>query len=479
MAQLEALPTAAHDVSHESDGAVVWTERALGAALIVGTVAVVVLSRGADVAARLSTWPWSGWWHALLMMPPVAFIIGAAARRPVPRLGAALDIGLFLWAFSAVVGAWFAVVRPLAMNAASLPFATICLAYVVRGWLGFDPVVSRRRAHHVLVVVGLATAAVLATAWWLPGPALPGREHAGVGLAAIALPVFVGLALSVRGVWRLTWLVAAGSATGFVVLVGKLAGHCALIAIVLSAGLALITTRRAVRLGWIAMIVGALGLTILGLVAWLPNWPSSDAVARERTAMLKAGLAMGADRPWLGHGPGMVAQVFSKYGDEYSIEAHDVTALSSTPVQVWAEHGSIGMFAMILLTIGVGLRAWRLRPGGVAAEAGSTEDRLRAWSVVCSMAAGAGFACAEFPLDAPPLLAVLAALLPVLSALTRPIGDARVAWSPTFVRVTPALAVLAAAAVIAWHVWPNVWAGRHVSGPNGHAGKAAVRPVMR
>jgi O-antigen ligase len=251
-------------------------------------------------------------------------------------------------------------------------------------------VISRRRAHHVLVVVGVAVAAVLATAWWLPGPAMPGREHAGVGLAAMALPLFVGLAASVRGTWRVTWLVAAASAFAFVVLAGGLAGRCALGAIVLCGGLALVATRRALRVGWAGVIVGSAVIVMLCVRTWTPERPAKDVatlLAREHTALVKAGVAMGADRPLLGHGPGMVAWSFPQYRARFSVIADEVSALSSTPVQIWAEHGVLGLLAMASLTLGVGLRAWRLRPRGIAAEAGSHEDRVRAWSVVGALGA--------------------------------------------------------------------------------------------
>jgi tetratricopeptide (TPR) repeat protein len=104
------------------------------------------------------------------------------------------------------------------------------------------------------------------------------------------------------------------------------------------------------------------------------------------------------------------------------------------------------------------MRAWRLRNGGVAAHAGTRADRTRAWALVFALGAYAVFALTDHQVDVPLFTAVLAGMLAILSALTRPERTAHVTWSPTFVRVVPALLVAAALAVLAAHARVNLLA---------------------
>ncbi len=457
-------------------------ERLLGWLLLGGTIALAVMSFAPKAATRFYTWPWILYWHVLLTLTPLAFVLGAATRRPFPRLGASLDLGLFLWAAVALAGAWWSPFRHPSMDAALLPLASVCLAYVLRGWMGFDPTESRRRAAQVFTIVGLLAAAFVVVSWgyWIAFDVRPARAagtpwsevwllrnehplgHANytAGFVVLTLAMLVSQAITTRGLRRMGWSLAAIAGVLLEPVTNSRGGLLGVLVLLVGAGVVAVST---VRFQWrtrVLLFGGALVAVVLAVALCRPlravlahsEWsPVAAEQTRLRTSMAEAGWRMGVARPWIGWGPGTVSRVYPRYRAGLPGGADNVLELHSTPVQVWAESGVIGLLAWLAVGVGVGMRAWRLRVGGVAAHAGTRADRTRAWAIVFGLGAYAIFSLTDHQLDLPLFAGVMVALLAILSVLTRPARLAHVTWSPTLLRVVPAVLVAGAIALIAWY----------------------------
>lgn len=471
-----------------------WAERPLGWLLIAATISLAVLSFAPLAATRFFTWPWILWWHVLLAAAPLAFVAGAATLRPLPRLGAAFDLGLALWAVTAFAGALFSRFHWQSVNAVWIPLAGVCLAYVLRGWIGFEAGKALRREKQVLVALGTLAAAfaVVSFGFWIAFDVVPslqrgsalaealrvrnahplGHSNYTAGFAVLMLPLLAGLAWTARGRWRAAWATAAAADLALIPTTSSRGGVLALLALAAGAGAVVLFNRRISGRVKLATAGGAIVVACLLVVlnprlrelvvhrSWSPVSLESN---RQRQAMADAGIAMGRARPWLGNGPGTVSLLYPEYRAQLSGGVDNVLELHNTPVQVWAEHGAAGLAALLALGLGVAIAAWRtafFRDRDAAAGDGTRERRAWATALIASLAGYAVFAVTDYQLDVPLFPAVLAAMLAVLSALTRPAAASHVTWSPTLMRALPAALVAAGAGACAWFTVPDLRA-RH------------------
>jgi O-antigen ligase len=68
----------------------------------------------------------------------------------------------------------------------------------------------------------------------------------------------------------------------------------------------------------------------------------ADATARERLAMLSAGLTLVRAQPMLGVGPGQVKRLYPEYAPPEALRRH-TSHLHNTPLQIAVERGLVGL----------------------------------------------------------------------------------------------------------------------------------------
>jgi putative inorganic carbon (HCO3(-)) transporter len=68
----------------------------------------------------------------------------------------------------------------------------------------------------------------------------------------------------------------------------------------------------------------------------------TDPTARERVAMLSAGVALLREHPIVGVGPGQVKRLYPQYAPAYAVRRH-TSHLHNTPLQIAVERGFVGM----------------------------------------------------------------------------------------------------------------------------------------
>lgn len=157
-------------------------------------------------------------------------------------------------------------------------------------------------------------------------PRLAGAGFRPIGLGAAWVASVGALALTyVRGAWL-----------GFAVGVGGLA-------------LAARVRRRALALAAVVVVAALVALPgVLGRVRTIAD--PADATARERVAMLRAGLALARDHPLTGVGPGQVKHLYPVYAPPEAVRRH-TSHLHNAPLQILVERGLPGLAAWLAIWV--------------------------------------------------------------------------------------------------------------------------------
>jgi O-antigen ligase len=325
-------------------------------ALTLGLVASISLSEITLVVlgVLLAVGPWSdrprsGW---PLIGPVIAFAVwtlvtALASARPAESLMAARGILTF--------GAFYVVLYALPDMRAARRFAgglliavaVVALLSIVQ--VGFCPpggtVDSSHAAVRLLmrkcarargffsIYMTFAGVLMLVLVAALPRVALGGRSIAWALPAWLAGLLALGLT-SVRGAW-----------------VGFAAG---------CAGCALGLRRRWLVLGALAVVVAG-GLVaeprVLARVKSFGNF--ADDTARDRLAMLHAGLALAIAHPLIGIGPGQVKHVYPTVAPPEALR-RSTSHLHNTPLQIAVERGLPGLAAWLSIWVGFFGATWRV-----------------------------------------------------------------------------------------------------------------------
>jgi O-antigen ligase len=329
-----------------------WLLRALTLGLVasisLSEITLVVLGVLLAVGPR-SDRPRSGW---PLIGPVIAFAVwtlvtALASARPAESLMAARGILTF--------GAFYVVLYALPDMRAARRFAgglliavaVVALLSIVQ--VGFCPpggtVDSSHAAVRLLmrkcarargffsIYMTFAGVLMLVLVAALPRVALGGRSIAWALPAWLAGLLALGLT-SVRGAW-----------------VGFAAG---------CAGCALGLRRRWLVLGALAVVVAA-GLVaeprVLARVKSFGNF--ADDTARDRLAMLHAGLALAIAHPLIGIGPGQVKHVYPTVAPPEALR-RSTSHLHNTPLQIVVERGLPGLAAWLAIWVGFFGATWRV-----------------------------------------------------------------------------------------------------------------------
>jgi len=394
----------------------------------VGVVTLGAVTLAHPSATRIHTWPWAAIGFGLWILPLVVLSIGAA-RCPFWRLPARPFLaGLIVLAVGTLAAA---LVSPFA--SASLPRVWPTLGGVaLLLWLYHSwsvPIESRKPIHdHVArLIAGGATALTLVcllgwsgASWPLPWSArndIPFGHSTYTAGAMVALLPWVALqAWTHRGFRRLAWLAAVAAMVLVLASTSSRGGVLGLAVAATFATLAVLLFSHASRRQKISVLSGLIALAAL-VVATNPRlrelvmnreWGESASESNtQRSAMIAAGLKLGAERPVLGWGSGTVPLAYPRVRASLDAGVENVLQLHSTPVQVWATHGAVGLAALLLLTAGFAASRRRApRDSGVTAAAASligyaamalTDHQMDVPLIAATVVAGAAFLLASSP----------------------------------------------------------------------------------
>jgi tetratricopeptide (TPR) repeat protein len=388
----------------------------LGAIGLTSLLAITVTTPG---ATRMYAWPWSLGYAAALLAPALQLLWRAFQRRrplALPSLG---WCAVLLAASAGTVASALASPYRGASVLWSAPLlAGIATFFVVFDWVHADAAAVSARRNQLLTGAGIFLAVVAGASmglwlWNLPSfgggnifatrnPFPLGHANYTAGLALLALPCFLALALRDRGARLIAWSFAALLAMAMLLTSGSRGGFLGLAALALLHGR---TIARGLRVRVSVVFLGGM-LVLAALVAWNPRLRAALAGDElklsdvQRSAMLHAGWRMGADRPLLGWGPGTTPLVYPRYRAMLEGGAENVLQLHSTPAQLWGELGGVNVFAALALLI-LAIRAARASAGGAG--------------VLLALGGYAIFSLTDWQLDVPIFAGAVAAALALLA----------------------------------------------------------------
>lgn len=438
-----------------------------------GLVFLAALTLSPNGATRVFAWPWWLFWRFALAVPAILLLLrlfSPGERHVTPGAITLLTLGLA----GLHVAAAAASPHPQeSLSFAGAIAAPACLAALLaakpRAW----PVVPR-----VLAWAGVVCA-VWSLAYWaghgalsaianvralnamagepmfdlgphgFRNPHMLGHFNYTAGLGLLTLPWIVAAAVRARGWLRLAWacgallalacLISSGSRGG---LLGLAAG--AAVAVVLVARHQAWSRRR------LTIVLAAALLASSAAVLALPRARASllDAVRQgsansgdeQRLGMLEVGLRMGADRWWLGQGPGLTPRTYPLYRDKVDLGLESAFQLHSTPLQIWADTGLPGLLAAAALVFLVLHATWKAAaPPAAGQESPTTPPAWAARTAGITLAAYAALALTDYQLDVAPIAAALAASLGLLAAFAHGTPGSPDA-APRGIRLVPAAA---------------------------------------
>lgn len=337
-----------------------------GLITVVGVTALALVTCVSPGATRMYASPWTMAYAAVVWSPALLLLLRAFnPRRPLALPDASWCAVMLAAAAGILASALASPFRgPTLLWSAPL-LSGIAAFFVLFDWLHAGPAATESRRAKLLLAAGIFLGAVtlLSMGMWLVripaiglGPAIAARNpfplgHSNytAGLALLALPAFVALALAGRGVSRAAWWFLTVLALAMVLTSGSRGGFLGLAAL------------GALHVRAIAQVLRVKPRTILaaGVVALTvflflnPRFRASlrggelNASNLQRAAMAAAGGQMGADRPLLGWGPGATPLAYPLYRAGLNGGTENVLQLHSTPVQLWAELGGFGVLAAV------------------------------------------------------------------------------------------------------------------------------------
>ena len=199
-----------------------------------------------------------------------------------------------------------------------------------------------------------------------------GHSNYTAGLALLALPWLGTMVGRARGFRRVPWVLSALLALAMLFTSGSRGGLLGLAALALA-------TLLSVDLGWKKLLLWSL-IALSAALAFSLAHPRTrqmifgkNSAATEpnistvqRSAMFSAGLRMGADRPILGWGPGTTPFAFPRYRAALDGGVENALQLHSTPVQLWADLGALGLVTALALLLLVARNARRCPTAAIA-----------------------------------------------------------------------------------------------------------------
>ena len=396
-------------------------------------------------------WPWVFIWQVGLMLGPIA-ILSQLWQKSFRRLGGWLNGLSVAWCFILIVSAIFS---EFSQQAFWYSWAAICsLAYLysVNSWL-----ISRTRVYSLLIFQGILSVvfSTLSLSSWYFQTVRPylahledlkkygiekslnletialrnwhplGHQNYVAGYLILVLPLLAGFVFSQRGWLRVGWL--CGFSLSLATLYstasrGGWLGSIASIAVFIGLSAWQYPKLRRMLFGSALASFGAMfiwGLSsdrIRPLV--LSAFNSSNSGAPSYRAITNAtGWLMGLDHFPLGAGLGSVTLLYQKYRPDWANREAELTyQLHSTPAQLWAELGMIGIVLTIATLLAIGYLGIRGCKAVSKKEAQSAVSLPLLIGLISGLAGYSIYAITDYQLDNICISGVILLFIAVLSA---------------------------------------------------------------
>jgi O-antigen ligase len=388
----------------------------------VALATLVLLTLLDNGATRIYATPWNVWFWFVQLVPLVVL----ALRGVLPGIPLQLPPVTWLLAFAALtvaleLAAVFSPFRGVSIVATCTPLATIATCLLVYDWLAHDggsnpDKLLRASAFFAALLVAtsllrwvgqdlwasVGTTGSLASLLRIQNAHPLGHTSYTAGLALLAIPWPVALAIQSRGRARLFWSLIGALGAGMLLSSGSRGGLLGFGALAFAAlWLARWSWSRTLITGLVALLVVAAGAYAHPRTRALLFEPVSSEAAPnlsnvQRTAMAKAGWLMGRARPLLGWGTGTTSRAYPKFRSQLDGGVEDALQLHSTPVQLWADlglAGTVSVVALATLTIAAAARGRRQNSTGVPSGAFD--------AAVLTLAGYGTFCLTDYQLDVP------------------------------------------------------------------------------
>lgn len=347
--------------------------------------------------SMMVSWPWVFVWQITLGLP-ILWLLWQLWFKPIRQfqLGSGLDIAIVLLVLGIVLSTLFAEFPHQAHWYGLAALGFVAAAYAISGWI----TTSQRALKLLQFQAALGIAFILISlGLWIIQTYLPelvrldslqqfgisetfnfnrlslrnwhpiGHQNYVAGYLLLILPLLGGFTIVSQGRWR--WIGLSGCLLGVIDLytTSSRGGLLALVIIaVFAGGIALwhsqVSKLRLALLAAIAFLVlagGALAnVRARNLISAVSrgDFASGELVYRWITNVI--GWHMGWDHPLLGAGPGSVPMLYQLYRPYWAgREAELHFQLHSTPAQLWAELGGMGIVSALLLIVLLTIATWR------------------------------------------------------------------------------------------------------------------------
>lgn len=349
--------------------------------LLVAGCAVAVLTVLYPSATRQYVWPWAPL-LALIWLAPVAAVLGRLAFRDAwtwPNF--LLCSGLALLVASTLLSAVFSPFAEHSLLRIWPTFAGAAFFFWLYDWLvesaSFTRIRSALLARGISIGGGLlAVISVVGWTWRQGDFSGTGRNdfpfgHSiyNAGAMVLILPWLVFASCKTKGVQRMGWIGATAVALVALFSTSSRGG-------VIAAGVVCVVaaTSIIVRAGWslktkAAVVVIATAIVVAAI--WTnprlreltrgQGWSAASQESNvQRSAMIEAGVKLGAARPLLGWGPGTIPLAYPQVRRLLNGGVDSVLQLHNTPAQLWATLGVGGIVALLLLIAAFVRQLWRV-----------------------------------------------------------------------------------------------------------------------
>jgi uncharacterized protein involved in response to NO len=410
-----------------------------------------------DSSSLLVSWPWVFVWQMALLLPWFWLLRYGWIQNQFIKLGYTLDYGVVLAILGLVSSTLLAQFPQQARWYSWAALCALAAVYALNAWC-HSP---ERRLKLLMAQGGLSIAFIaVSLSLWISQTLLPelnrlsnlraaglnlsydfsvlelrnwapiGHQNYVAGYLVLSLPLLLGLTLISKT--RMRWVWGVGTLLGLADLytTSSRGGWLGTALAGVSGGLLLLGHRRlSLRLRWVVgvgLLAGFFGIVLANNRLRSLFFATPDSVGGETAFRLitnASGWAIGLAHPLFGAGPGSVSLLYQAYRPAWAgREAELVYQLHSTPAQIWAELGGVGIaisIAMVGWLSYWGVRLWRTLGAERSQSVALGADRILTWSLLAGLAGYGVVSITDYQLDVVAISGALVVYLVGILSLLR------------------------------------------------------------